>query len=130
MTDQSPPRDQPSLIGEVLSHLTRLVRHEIDLARAELSQSANRAALAIGLIVAALVVALVALNVLAGALVAAIAAAGLEPGWAALIVGAGFGLIAFLMALKGIRDLKPAAFVPTRTTRNIKRDAAVVRETL
>ena len=130
MNMQSPDPEKPSLIAEVLSHLSRLVRHEIDLARAELSENVGKAGTALGLIAAALIVALVALNVLAGALVAGVVALGLDAGWAALVVGAAFALIAFLMVRKGINDLKPAALAPTRTVRNIQRDADAVKETL
>lgn len=117
------------LIGEALSNVSALVRNEVDLARAEVSENINRAAIAIGLLVGAVVVALVSLNVLAAALVAALTEAGLEAGWSALIVGAAFGAIAFAMAAKGINDLKLTSLAPTRTAENVKRDARAIKET-
>ncbi|MDF1726826.1 MAG: phage holin family protein [Sulfitobacter sp.] len=128
MTD---PERKPSteLVNEALRSVSSLVRQEVDLARAEIDQNVTRAAAAIGLLVGAVVVALVALNVLAGALVAALAEAGIAPGWAAIIVGVILGLIAFGMMTKGTNDLKLSSLAPSRTMKNVKRDAQAVKET-
>lgn len=128
MNDHSDTRRGSSVIGDILTHLSNLVRKEFDLARAEVSENLTQAAVAIGLLVAAVVVALTALNVLAAALVAAIAELGLEPGWASLIVGVVFAAIALVMALKGINDLKLSNLAPKRTVKNVKRDAQAIKE--
>ena len=112
-----------SLLSEVLSHVSALFRSEVDLARAEIDQTLRRALAAIGMIVAAIVVALTALNVLSAALVAGLTEAGLESGWAALIVGVVFGIIAFALISKGMSDLKLSSIAPSRTAENVKRDA-------
>lgn len=131
MNEQSSPSKGPgSLFGDVLAHVSNLIRKEFDLARAELSENLNRAAVAIGLLVGALIVALVALNVLAGALVAGIAELGLAPGWSALLVGGAMALFAAVMVAKGVRDLKLVSLAPTRTAKNIRRDTEAVKETL
>ena len=119
-----------SLITEALTHMSSLVRKEMDLARAEMSRNATKAAVAIGLLVGAVVFALTALNVLAAALAAALAELGLEEGWAALIVGVLFAVIAAIMASKGANDLKASSLAPTRTAENIKRDTDAVKESL
>jgi hypothetical protein len=111
-----------------MGHVSSLVRSEVDLARAEIGENVNRAGLAFGLLLGAVVIALVALNVLAAALVAAIAEAGLEAGWAALIVGAVLAVIALAMTVKATKDLKLANLAPTRTARNMKRDAAALKD--
>ncbi len=116
------------LVGDAFEHITGLVRGEIDLARAELQENTNKAATAIGLLVGAIVVLLVALNVLAAALTAALAEAGLGAGWAALVVGGVLAIIALVMALKGKNDLKLVSLAPTRTAKNVRRDANSVRE--
>ena len=126
--DPAAARSTTGLFTEALSHVSSLVRKEVDLARAEVSENAKRAAVAIGLLVGAVVVALVALNVLAAALVAAITEMGLEAGWAALIVGGILGIIAFVMVAKGTNDLKASSLAPTRTVENVKRDARAVKE--
>ncbi len=131
MTQHAPePKGPAGLVGDVLGHAASLVRKELDLARAELSENVNRAGVAIGLLVGALVVALVALNVLAAALVAAIAELGLATGWAALIVGGALAIAAGVMASKGVGDLKLVSLAPTRTAKNIRRDAEAVKETI
>ena len=98
------------------------------LARAEISENLSRAIVAVGLIAGAAIIALVALNVLAAALVAGLTELGLDAGWAALIVGAVLGLLAYLLILKGINDLKLSSLAPTRTARNLRRDAAAVKD--
>lgn len=117
-----------ALIGDILTHLSNLVRKEFDLARAEVNRNLHQAMVAVGLLVAAVVIALTALNVLAAALVAALTEMGLEAGWASLIVGVVFAVIAFAMAMKGINDLKLSSLAPNRTVENVKRDAQAIKE--
>lgn len=121
-------KSSSSLVADALHSVSSLVRKEVDLARAEINENVSRAATAIGLLVGAAIVALVALNVLAAALVAAVANAGIAPGWAAVIVGGIFGLIAFAMMAKGTNDLKLTSLAPTRTAKNVKRDAETLKE--
>ena len=127
-TDDRPRSSTTGLVGDALDHVTGLVRGEIDLARAELQENVRKAMMAIGLLVGAVVFLLVALNVLAAALTAALAEAGLGAGWAALVVGGVLAIIALVMALKGRNDLKLVSLAPTRTVKNVRRDAASVRE--
>jgi len=124
------PKGPASLISDVLAHVSSLIRKEFDLARAEVSTNINRAGVAIGLLVGAMVIALVALNVLAAALVAAITELGLDAGWSALIVGGIFALVALGMVMKGVNDLKLTSLAPSRTVKNLKRDADAVKETM
>ena len=111
-----------------LTHVSSLVRSEVDLARAEVNENLKTAGVAIGLIVGAVVVALTALNVLSAALVAALTEAGIPGGWSALLVGVIFAVIAYVMANKGTNDLKLSSLAPTRTAKNVKRDAQAVKE--
>jgi len=117
------------LLGDAMGHVSSLVRNEVDLARAEISENAKKAAIAIGMLVGAVVIALTALNVLSAALVAALTEAGIEAGWAALIVGGVLAVISFIMVSKGTKDLKATNLAPTRSARNVKRDAEVIKET-
>ena len=123
-------RSAPGLVSDVLTHVSNLVRAEVDLARTEVSENVSRAGTAIGLLVGAVVIALVALNVLAAALTAAIAELGIDAGWAALIVGGALAVLAFAMVAKGVNDLKLSSLAPTRTAKNVKRDAETVKETI
>jgi uncharacterized membrane protein YqjE len=127
-------RHQPSaasLVTEALSHVSALVRKEVDLARAEMSENAKKAAVAVGLLVGAIVVALVALNVLAAALTVAVAELlGDAAEWAPLIVGGLLAAIAFAMVAKGVNDLKASSLAPSRTVKNLKRDGEAVKESI
>ena len=128
MTDIS-KKPATELLSDALQSVSSLVRKEVDLARAEINENVSRAAVAVGMLVGAVVVALVALNVLAAALVAALTEAGMAAGWAAVLVGIVLGGIAFAMMAKGTNDLKLSSLAPTRTAKNIKRDAQAVKET-
>ena len=123
MTEHS-QESTPTLVTEAMSRVSNLVREEFNLARAEMDENLRRALAAIGMLVAAVVI---ALNVLAGALSAALVEMGMAPGWAALTVGAAFGLIAWALMAKGTNDLKLSSLAPTRTAANLKRDANTVQ---
>jgi TRAP-type C4-dicarboxylate transport system permease small subunit len=114
----------------VLGHVSNLIRKEVDLARTEMSENVTQAAVAVGLLAGALVIALVALNVLALALVDAIAELGIDAGWAALIVGVSLAVIAFAMVAKAVKDLKLKSLAPSRTAKNVRRDAEAVKESI
>jgi hypothetical protein len=130
MTDQTHTgtKSAAGLLSDAIAHMSSLVRKEVDLARAEVSENATRAAAALGFLAGGLVIALVALNVLAAALVAGLAEWGLEPGWASLIVGLVLAAIALAMALKARNDLKLTSIAPTRTVKNVQRDAQALKE--
>ena len=127
MTTES-NRSAGSLLTEALSHVSSLMRKEVDLARAEVNENLKHAGVAIGLIVGAVVVALTALNVLSAALVAALTEAGIAAGWSAVIVGVLLAIVAYVMVQKGTNDLKLSSLAPTRTAKNVKRDAATMKE--
>ena len=123
-----PNKSAGSLLSDALTHVSALVRSEVDLARAEVNENLQSAGVAIGMIVGAIVVALTALNVLTAALVAALTEAGIPAGWSALIVGVIFAIVAYVMLKQGTNDLKLSSLAPTRTAKNVKRDAQAVKE--
>ncbi len=128
MSDDTTNKSAGGLLSDALGNISGLVRSEVDLARAEISENLTQAGVAIGLIAGAAIIALVSLNVLAAALVAALTELGLDGGWAALIVGVLLAGIAFALITKGVNDLKLSSLAPTRTVKNVKRDAAAVKE--
>lgn len=128
MSDPDTTRSAGSLLADAMGNVSALVRNEVDLARAETSENVTRAGVALGMIAAAAILALVALIVLATALVAGLAEAGLHPGWAALIVGVALAAIAYVLFHKGTDDLKLSSLAPTRTAKNLRRDAEAVKE--
>jgi TRAP-type C4-dicarboxylate transport system permease small subunit len=121
-------RSAPALVGDLLSQTTELFRKELQLFRAEIGEKSTHVFTAIGLIAAAAVIALTALNVLAAALVAAIENLGIDGGWAALIVGLAFAILAYILAQKGVNDLKAQNLTPDRTQRSLQKDAALAKE--
>ena len=121
------PRPTGSLLSDAINQLTRLVRGEVALAKAEVAQNIKSAGLGIGLLVGALVLVFVALNVLVLALVAALGEL-IGAGWAALVVGIVLLAIAGILAMRGLNALKPENIAPSRTVRNVQADAQTIKE--
>lgn len=130
MNDEATFQRTPSLMRDILTHLSNLMRKEVDLARSEISENLTRAGIAVGLLVGAVVLSLTALNVLSAAAVAGIANLGIAPGWASLIVGVALAAIALGLTMKGLNDLKLSSIAPTRAAENVQRDADMIKEKL
>lgn len=124
------PQDKPmgTLVTDALQQLSRLVRGEVALACAEVTQSFQTAAAGLGLVLASAIMAITALNTLSAALVAAVIAMGVPAGWAALGVGAAFAVIAICLGVAGARALKPSGLIPTRTVGSLRRDVETIKE--
>ena len=118
-------RSIPELLQKLATQTTKLVRQEIELARAELMLTAKQAAGAGAAIGIAAVLALGAFGALTAAFIAALSLA--LPLWgAALIVAAVYGLIAVaavMMARASLKKMRP----PEQTIRTIKEDVAAVQ---
>jgi uncharacterized membrane protein YqjE len=103
MASRTPASDADASIGQLVAgiqqDLTNLVRGEIDLAKAELRQSAARAGLGSGLLAAAAFLVLLAVILTSIALAYALVALGLHPGWAFLIVAAFYVVLAAILGL-------------------------------
>lgn len=125
---EQPVRSATSLLGDLAHQIPELFRKELKLFRAEIGEKTSQVFAAVGMLAGAIVIALVALNVLAAALVSAIAELGIEPGWAALIVGGGLAIIAFALTAKGVNDLKASNLAPDRTVDAVKSDARMAKE--
>ena len=129
-TPNSPPeaKSTPDLISQAFQHLGNLVKGEINLARAEIQDGIQTAAAGVAMMAGALVMVLVGLNVLAAAIVAGLTEMGIHPGWSAFIVGVLFLVAAGILALIGKKSLDPTILAPNRTARNVRRDAATIKE--
>jgi hypothetical protein len=121
-------RSAPALMGDLVTHVTELVRKEMQLLRAELNEKTTQVFVALGSIVAGVVIAITALNVLAAALVAALTNAGIPAAWSAVIVGVVLAVVAFLVARGGISALQASSLAPDRTARAAMRDAEMLKE--
>lgn len=124
------PQARPTgtLLADALMHLSNLVRGEMALARAEIMESLRGALSGVGLMVAAVVMAATALNLTAAAMVAGLARLGLPVGWGAFLLGAGLAIAAVVLWQRGREALKPGGFLPSRTARNMRRDAETLKE--
>lgn len=124
-------RDERSL-GDLFSDLSRetttLVRQEVQLAKAELTQSATEAARGIGMLVAGGAVAYAGLLFVLLAVVFGLIEAGWEPWLSALVVGLVVMAISAVLVMRARESLKPANLAPRRTVESLKEDQAWVKE--
>lgn len=117
------------LATDVLNDVTHLVRAEGELARAEIRDNVETAVAGIAgmvgaaaVLLAGIVCALIALGF------ALVDLAGLDS-WLAFAIAAVIGVaIGAIMVTSAKAALKPEALAPTRTAKNLRRDAATIRE--
>jgi xanthine/uracil permease len=124
-------RDERSL-GDLFSDLSRetstLVRQEVQLAKAELTQSATEAARGIGMLVAGGAVAYAGLLFLLLAIVFGLIEAGWDPWLSALAVGLVVVAVGAVLVLRARESLKPANLAPRRTVETLKEDQEWAKE--
>ena len=117
-------RDRP--VGELLKQLatetTTLVRQELELAKAELTEKGRKAGPGFGMWGAAGVLGLLALGALTAFFILALD--GFMPNWlAALVVAAVYGAIAAVLYLTGKQRVEEATpVVPEQTIETLKED--------
>lgn len=126
--DRQDPRSTGSLLTDVLGSIGNLLRQEVDLARAEVDQNLKRAGGALGLLVGAVILAFIGLSVLSTAVISALVLAGIGQLWATVLVGVVVLVIAGILVMVGIKRLKLSSLAPTRTARNLKADAHMLKE--
>ncbi|MEW2412844.1 phage holin family protein [Streptomyces sp. NPDC046866] len=119
-------------VGELVSRasqqMSELVREEMQLARAEMTQKGRRFGLGGGLYGGAGLLGILAAQALAGAAIAALAL--VLPVWAsALIVAAVLAVAAAGMAAAGRKEIaKAGSPAPEQTIESVKADVAEIRE--
>jgi hypothetical protein len=117
-------RDQSisELVKDLATETSTLVRQEIDLAKAEMTDRGKRAGKGVGMLAAGGVVALLAFGALTAGLIAALDLA--MPTWlAALIVTVVYGAIAAVLVQIGRKQVQEAAPpVPEETIESVKED--------
>ncbi|GAA3019406.1 phage holin family protein [Streptomyces fulvorobeus] len=122
------PSSDPSvgeLVGEISKDLSRLVRTEIELAKAEIKQESTKAGKAAGMLAGAGYAGHLA--VLLGSLAAIFGLAHVvDLAWAALIVTAFWALVAAVLFVTGKARLRTVRG-PERTTESLKEDARWAR---
>jgi len=117
-------RERPvgDLVKQLASQTSTLVRQELDLAKAEMTQKATIAGKGAGLIGGAAVVGLLAAGALTACLILVLSEA-MDAWLAALIVAVVMGAVAAVLGLAGrnkVRQATPA--VPEQTVETVKED--------
>jgi hypothetical protein len=111
------------LFKQLSDDLTTLVRQELRLAQAEMTEKGKKAGVGLGMFGGAGVVGLLALGTFTACLVAALAT-GMAVWVAALIVTALYGAVAGVLAMNGKNRVAEAAPpMPEQTVETVKEDA-------
>lgn len=112
-----------ALLKQLSEQTSTLVKQELELARAELTEKGKEAGVGAGLLGGGGVVALLAAGALTAAIIAALATG--MPTWlAALIVAVVYGIAAALLALNGKNRVTNATPPAPQTAQTIKEDVA------
>jgi MFS family permease len=121
-------RSLADLARQLSNQTTELVRHEVELAKAELRVKGKRAGVGAGMFGGAGALGLYALGALTAAIIAGIAE--VLPVWAsALIVAALYGAIAGILALRGKNKVQQATPpLPERTVQSVKEDVRYTKQ--
>jgi hypothetical protein len=120
-------KSMPELVGDLIIEITDLVREEIAMAKAELSEKIGAAGRGAGYLSGSMVAGLMALG--SATALAIIALALVVDAWlAAAIVTGSWILLAAILFLTGTRQVKEAVPpVPQKTVQTLKEDAKWAR---
>lgn len=110
------------LVSELTSDLSKLMRQELELAKAEVRQEATKAGKATGMLAAAGFAGYMTTVLISLALVFALGAV-MPLGWAALIVAALWGIAGGVLYSTGRAKLRTVNPKPERTVETLKEDA-------
>ncbi|AGZ42286.1 phage holin family protein [Actinoplanes friuliensis] len=110
------------LIGNISNDLSQLFRQEVELAKVELKQEAGKAGKAAGMLGVAGFAGYLAVVLLSFAVVFGLSNV-MDPGWAALIVAAVWGIAGAVLYANGRKQLKTVDPMPRRTVDTLKEDA-------
>jgi len=115
-------RPLPELLKQLSQETTQLLRQEIELAKAEVSEKGRKASVGAGLFGGAGAVGLLAAGALTACFILALSEL-LHPAVAALLVAVVYGAIAAVLTLQGRQKVKEASPpVPEQTIETMKED--------
>lgn len=131
MSERMTPSTEAASTGELIARLSdqtsTLIRDEMRLAQAEMTQKAKHAGIGLGMFGAGGLLGLLGLG--AGVATAIIALALILPTWAAALIVTVVLLIgAAVVSLLGKKQVEQAAPATERTIANVKQDVAAVKE--
>ena len=123
-SSQSDPRERsiPDLLKQLSTETSTLVKQELDLAKAELTQQGKRAGLGAGFIGGGALFGLGAFGAFTAMLIALLGLA-MDTWIAALIVTVVYGAIAAVLALRGKNKIQEATPPAEQTVETLKEDA-------
>jgi uncharacterized membrane protein YqjE len=125
--ERADDRGVSELVKDLSQQTTTLVRQELELARAELTEKGRQAGAGARMFGAAGLFGLFALAALTACFVAALATAVTHVWLAALIVAAVYGVVAGVLALAGKRRVQHATPPVEQATRSVKADVQSVK---
>lgn len=116
------------LLGDFADNASRLIGHEVELARAEVNEQVGKAKAASGMIAVAAVLGLCALGALTACAIVALALV-MDAWLAALIVGGGLAVLAAIFGAVAKSQLsKVAPPVPDRAMKSVREDMEAVQD--
>ena len=124
ITNRPAEADQsvPQLLKQLSEQTQTLVRQELELAKAEMTEKGKKAGLGAGLFGGAGIFGLFAFGALTACIIALLATA-MDTWLAALIVAVVYAAIAGVLALRGKREIKQATpAAPEQTVETVKED--------
>jgi uncharacterized membrane protein YqjE len=121
-------RSVSELFSDALSQFSKLMRNELQLARAEMSMQVGQAMTAIALMAGAALFLIPTLVLLLMAFAAWLVEIGIRPSVAHLIAGMAGFLVGAVLGGIGLNRLKTNSFVPKRALDQLQQDAAAARE--
>jgi hypothetical protein len=126
--DQTLPRESiGQLLAQLATHSGALIRDEMALAKQEMRESVRSLRMGIATLAMGALLGWIALATLAAAAVIGLANF-MHPGFAALIVGGGVGIIGGSIALVGINRLKATTLTPQQTMETLEEDRQWLKE--
>ena len=120
-------RSLGEIVGDIASDLSQLVRQEMDLAKTELKQEISRAGKGAGMLGGAGLAGWMLLLFLSLALMFLLDS-WMATGWAALIVGALWGVVAAVLATTGKKAIQEANPQLPKTQQSLKEDVQWARQ--
>jgi hypothetical protein len=116
------------LVADAVNQFSKLIRNEMAIARAELSEKATEAGIGAGLVLGGALLLIPAIVLLLIALAAWLIELGLSASVSHLIAGVIGLLISGVLAWMGKTKLSPDRLRPKHTIREVERDLAAVKE--
>jgi Putative Actinobacterial Holin-X, holin superfamily III len=129
MNENRPMENRPlgDLVADLATDMSNLVRQEVALAKVEITQKAKVVGKNVGYLVIGGAVAYAALLAIIAGVILLLRR--VVPDWgSALIVGAGVGVIGWLLIGKAMMTLQRADLTPRETVETLKEDATWMKE--